>query len=155
MSAGFVAGEMIGLYGWRSVLYVGGILPIALVPLLLAGLPESIRHLVLEGTQPRRIRALLLRINPTATYAEDTQFIISEQHGGGVPVKYLFMDGRALATTTPRCWCSSGPWPSVTAEIEVSCSASLSSPRHRLPAPRPTTSRLWLHSAWCKRRERR
>ena len=96
--AGFVAGEMIGHYGWRSVLYVGGILPIALVPLLLAGLPESIRHLVLEGTQPRRIRALLLRINPTATYAEDTQFIISEQHGGGVPVKYLFMDGRALAT---------------------------------------------------------
>jgi MFS transporter, AAHS family, 4-hydroxybenzoate transporter len=96
--AGFVAGEMIGLYGWRSVLYVGGILPIALVLLLLARLPESIRHLVLEGKQARRIRAILVRINPTATYAEDTRFIVSEQHGSGVPVKYLFMDGRALAT---------------------------------------------------------
>src|SRR5438105_7164430 len=30
--AGFVAGLMIQPYGWRSVLYVGGILPIALVP---------------------------------------------------------------------------------------------------------------------------
>src|SRR5437660_12411742 len=54
--AGFIADPMIESYGWRSLLYVGGILPIALVPLLLIALPESIRHLVLHGTDPGRIR---------------------------------------------------------------------------------------------------
>src|ERR1700730_11623080 len=53
--AGFVSASMIPAFGWRSVLYLGGALPIALLPLLLAQLPEAIRHLVLQGHQAARI----------------------------------------------------------------------------------------------------
>src|SRR5712691_8441656 len=40
--AGFISAYLIPAFGWRSVLYLGGVLPIALVPLLLVSLPESI-----------------------------------------------------------------------------------------------------------------
>lgn len=96
--AGFVAGYLIEPYGWRSVLYVGGILPIALVPLLVIALPESIRHLVLRGTDTRRIRDILGRIDPALAFAEGTRFVIGEQRGHGVPVRHLFREGRAVPT---------------------------------------------------------
>jgi MFS transporter, AAHS family, 4-hydroxybenzoate transporter len=96
--AGFISAYLIPAFGWRSVLYLGGVLPIALVPLLLAQLPESIRHLVLQGNQTARIGAILSRINPALAFADGTRFAIAEQHGGGVPVAHLFREGRAVPT---------------------------------------------------------
>ena len=46
---GLVSAQMVGAYGWRSVLVLGGVLPIALLPLILVKLPESARFLVLEN----------------------------------------------------------------------------------------------------------
>ena len=37
---GLVSAQMVGAYGWRSVLVLGGVLPIALLPLILVKLPE-------------------------------------------------------------------------------------------------------------------
>src|SRR5580704_9772883 len=96
--AGFISTHLINAFGWRSVLYLGGVLPIALVPLLLAQLPESIRHLVLQGNQTARIASILSRINPALAFPAGTRFAIGEQHGGGVPVAHLFREGRAVAT---------------------------------------------------------
>jgi AAHS family 4-hydroxybenzoate transporter-like MFS transporter len=96
--AGFISAYLIPAFGWRSVLYLGGVLPIALVPLLLAQLPESIRHLVLRGDQAARIGTILARINPALAFAAGTRFTIGEQHGGGVPVGHLFREGRAAPT---------------------------------------------------------
>jgi AAHS family 4-hydroxybenzoate transporter-like MFS transporter len=96
--AGFISAYLIPAFGWRSVLYLGGVLPIALVPLLLAQLPESIRHLVLQGNQAARIASILSRINPALAFPAGTRFAIGEQHGGGVPVAHLFREGRAVAT---------------------------------------------------------
>src|SRR6516165_743532 len=62
--AGFISAYLIPAFGWRAMLYLGGALPIALVPLLLAELPESIRHLVLQGNQTTRIVGILSRISP-------------------------------------------------------------------------------------------
>jgi MFS transporter, AAHS family, 4-hydroxybenzoate transporter len=96
--AGFISAYLIPAFGWRSVLYLGGVLPIALVPLLLVQLPESIRHLVLQGNQAARIKDILSRINPALVFAGDTRFTIGEQHGHGVPVGHLFREGRAVPT---------------------------------------------------------
>jgi len=96
--AGFISGHMIQTFGWRSVLYLGGALPIALVPLLLVELPESIRHLVLQGNQTVRVAAILARISPARAFPEGTRFAIGEQHSHGVPVSHLLREGRAVPT---------------------------------------------------------
>jgi AAHS family 4-hydroxybenzoate transporter-like MFS transporter len=96
--AGFVSAFLIPAFGWRAMLYLGGVLPIALVPLLLVELPESIRHLVLQGNQTAQVAAILSRINRALVFPAGTRFAISEQHGHGVPVGHLFREGRALPT---------------------------------------------------------
>jgi AAHS family 4-hydroxybenzoate transporter-like MFS transporter len=96
--AGFVSAYLIPAFGWRSVLYLGGALPIALVPLLLAQLPESIRHLVLQGNQAGRIAGILSRINSSLAFPDGTRFTIGEGHGRGVPVGHLLREGRAVPT---------------------------------------------------------
>ncbi|HXW24161.1 MAG TPA: MFS transporter, partial [Xanthobacteraceae bacterium] len=96
--AGFVSAYMIPAFGWRAVLYLGGALPIALVPLLLAQLPESIRHLVVHGERAARVGAILSRIDPALAFADGTRFSIGEAHGRGVPVGHLFRERRAVPT---------------------------------------------------------
>jgi MFS transporter, AAHS family, 4-hydroxybenzoate transporter len=96
--AGFVSTHLINAFGWRAVLYLGGVLPIILIPLLLVELPESIRHLVLQGNQTARIGAILSRINPAFAFPPGTRFAIGEEHRHGVPVGHLFREGRAVPT---------------------------------------------------------
>ena len=50
--ASLVGGALIPIWGWRSVFYVGGILPIALALLLVKMLPESVRFLTVRGARP-------------------------------------------------------------------------------------------------------
>ena len=59
---GLGAGYMIPHYGWRSVLLVGGIIPLLLVPILAVALPESARLMALRGTRSDRIATVLGRV---------------------------------------------------------------------------------------------
>ena len=61
---GFLAAWMIPQFGWRSVLLLGGALPLVLSAILLIALPESVRHLVAKSAPAERIRAVLSRIAP-------------------------------------------------------------------------------------------
>jgi AAHS family 4-hydroxybenzoate transporter-like MFS transporter len=61
---GIVAAHMVPLYGWRSVLALGGALPLLLLPLLVWLLPESVRFLVLRGATHARVERILRRIAP-------------------------------------------------------------------------------------------
>jgi AAHS family 4-hydroxybenzoate transporter-like MFS transporter len=63
---GFLAAWMIPQWGWRSVLELGGAVPLVLALLLLLFLPESVRYMVAKGQPVERIRALLARISPRA-----------------------------------------------------------------------------------------
>lgn len=74
---GFLAAWMIPLLGWRSVLALGGALPLALSAVLLVALPESVRHLVAKGRSGERIRAVLGRIAPLP--AEIPSFTLGEK----------------------------------------------------------------------------
>ncbi len=95
---GFLSGWLIPHFGWQSVFIAGGVLPLALAPALIFVLPESIRHLVVSGTEPERIKSVLTRINPGATFAPRTRFVIAEEHKSGFTVRHLFSEGRALGT---------------------------------------------------------
>lgn len=59
---GFLAAWMIPEWGWRSVMLLGGVLPLVLVVALLWLLPESLRYMVAHGWPDERIRAVLKRL---------------------------------------------------------------------------------------------
>ncbi len=60
---GIVAAHMVPLYGWRSVLLIGGVLPLLVIPLLALLLPESAGFLVLRRKDQReRVERILRRI---------------------------------------------------------------------------------------------
>lgn len=74
---GFLAAWIIPLWGWRSVLILGGTVPLVLTLLLLLLLPESVRYLVAKAQPAARIRAVLARISPTI--GEATSFVLTEK----------------------------------------------------------------------------
>ena len=59
---GFVAAGLIPHWGWQSVLYVGGALPLIMLPLLYLFLPESARLMVTRGLSAERIGQMLGRV---------------------------------------------------------------------------------------------
>jgi MFS transporter, AAHS family, 4-hydroxybenzoate transporter len=74
---GFLAAWMIPQFGWRSVLILGGLLPLALVLAMMIVLPESVRYMVAKGQPVERIRAALIRISNSA--AQATSFVMTEK----------------------------------------------------------------------------
>src|SRR3954470_3310603 len=74
---GFLAAWMIPLWGWRSVLVLGGITPLVLMALLLLLLPESVRYMVAKHQPVERIRRVLRRVAPAASDA--ATFILTEK----------------------------------------------------------------------------
>ncbi|MDF0605688.1 aromatic acid/H+ symport family MFS transporter [Neisseriaceae bacterium TC5R-5] len=73
---GFLASWMIPHWGWRSVLLLGGLVPLLLLVLLWRYLPESVRFLVAQGRPQEQIRRTLARISPLALSANT--FVMSE-----------------------------------------------------------------------------
>ena len=99
---GFIAGYMIPHYGWRSVLLVGGITPLVLVPFLIAFLPESARYMSLHGFPSQRIAATLGRVTGQR-FSGDETFVSSEPKlATKRPIGVLFSDG--YAATTIALW---------------------------------------------------
>ncbi|MFV9669557.1 MFS transporter [Pantoea sp. KXB25] len=66
-SGGFAASWLLPRYDWHSVLLLGGILPLLVLPLLIRGLPESVRFLISRGAPAARIHAILDRMMPGKT----------------------------------------------------------------------------------------
>ena len=98
-ASGLVSAAIIPRWGWRSMFYVGGALPLVISILLIVLLPESIRFLAVKGKRPETVRRIMARIAPEAAagdinFAPPTQV---EKHRG-VPVKHLFTEGRAAGT---------------------------------------------------------
>jgi MFS transporter, AAHS family, 4-hydroxybenzoate transporter len=95
---GFIAAWLIPAYGWRSVFYLGGIVPLITAALMLAWLPESLQFLVLRGKQRSAITKWLKRIAPAVSVGPATRFIVPEENRRGMPVVHLFREGRAVGT---------------------------------------------------------
>ena len=66
---GFLAAWMIPQFGWRSVLMLGGVVPLLLAVAMALQLPESVRFMVARAQPVERIRAALSRISASAASA--------------------------------------------------------------------------------------
>ena len=95
---GFLASRMLPAYGWQSLFYLGGVLPLVLALLLLFALPESIGFLVDSGAPVERIGRVLRRVLPGTAFFDGARFVLNEKHEGGAPIKHLFDHGRAFGT---------------------------------------------------------
>jgi AAHS family 4-hydroxybenzoate transporter-like MFS transporter len=107
---GLVAAWLIPRFGWRSVFYFGGIVPLIVAVAMFRWLPESLQFLVLrakgggppkggpyrESAHLRRARAHLRRIDSSVPL--DAELVVAEESRGGVPAWHLFRSGRAPAT---------------------------------------------------------
>jgi AAHS family 4-hydroxybenzoate transporter-like MFS transporter len=95
---GSVAAKLITAYGWQIIFVIGGILPLILCPVLIAWLPESLSLLALDERSNGRLRALLMRIDPSAGFAADVGFTIAEETGKGFLLPQLFTNRRLVPT---------------------------------------------------------
>jgi AAHS family 4-hydroxybenzoate transporter-like MFS transporter len=111
---GLVAAWLIPQFGWRSVFYFGGGVPVVVAAAMYLWLPESLQFLVLRdksgppaggphnpraagGPHIQRAWQYARRIDPGLT-PETTRLVVSEERRGGVPAAHLFRSGRATAT---------------------------------------------------------
>jgi AAHS family 4-hydroxybenzoate transporter-like MFS transporter len=97
--AGFLASQIIDAFGWQSVFYVGGVLPILLSAVLVKTLPDSICFMVTRGAPSEDIRWLISRIYPTIEVPQDGHFLVEEEAAAGVAVWHLFTHNRMFGTT--------------------------------------------------------
>ena len=86
---GVAAAYIVASLGWRAVLVTGGLLPLALLPVLAWALPESVRYLVMQGGRAEQVRRTLQRIAPSPDLAE-ASFSVPEKKRAGFPVRHLF-----------------------------------------------------------------
>lgn len=95
---GLVSAQLMARFGWPVVFYLGGILPLMLLPFLALWLPESIRYLIARDAAPARKLAILRRLDPGTSYGNETRYILSEEKAEGSPISQLFTDGRGAGT---------------------------------------------------------
>jgi AAHS family 4-hydroxybenzoate transporter-like MFS transporter len=94
---GFISAWLIPLYGWQSVLILGGVMPLILAVVLIFLLPESVRYLVAKNKSQAQVATILRRIAPLPA---DPHFVLHET--GGMPDKtalgVIFSPRYALGT---------------------------------------------------------
>jgi AAHS family 4-hydroxybenzoate transporter-like MFS transporter len=98
VAAGFAAAELLPLYGWTSLLWVGGAFSIALAVILALALPESVSFLVRRESRFRRLAAVMRRIDRTLPIDADTRFTETRAETNRAAIVSLFRDGRMAGT---------------------------------------------------------
>jgi AAHS family 4-hydroxybenzoate transporter-like MFS transporter len=95
---GFVALWLIPLFGWRSVFYVGGGVPLVIAVAMYFSLPESLQFLAVRRTRLDLLAHWLKKLDPTMQVGPSTEYVSNEKARSGAPVKHLFSEGRTTVT---------------------------------------------------------
>ena len=95
---GFVATALIPAYGWQSVFYFGGAIPLIIGVIMLVALPESLQFMALRGRNPAKLARWLNQVDPSVKATPNDTFVVREENKAGVPIRHLFREGRAVAT---------------------------------------------------------
>jgi MFS transporter, AAHS family, 4-hydroxybenzoate transporter len=95
--SGVAAAHLVAAYGWRSVLVLGGVLPLVLAPALWTVLPESVRFLVARGARGACVAATLRRVAPDAVIPAGARFV-GARRPEQLPVRELFRRDLRMGT---------------------------------------------------------
>jgi AAHS family 4-hydroxybenzoate transporter-like MFS transporter len=96
--AGFVALWLIPLFGWRSMFFVGGAVPLVIAVAMFFTLPESLQFLAVRRTRLDVLAYWLKKLDPSMQIDANTRFISNEKAHAGVPIVHLFREGRSTVT---------------------------------------------------------
>ena len=101
MIAAFSASYLLPHFGWQSVYYIGGLVPVIIAFMVLLFLPESLHHLVRSGSKEAlsKAQSILSRIDKGLSGKEDLQLRVPEatkEKGGSI--RALFRGDRMLTT---------------------------------------------------------
>lgn len=89
---------VIPVWGWQSVFYVGGVLPLVLSAVLVRSLPESVRFLTVRRSNLQSVSRIMGRISPDWRNAPDGPLVAVDPKPRHMPVQALFTEGRAPGT---------------------------------------------------------
>jgi MFS transporter, AAHS family, 4-hydroxybenzoate transporter len=90
---------VIPTFGWQSVFYIGAVVPLIIAVVLIIWLPESIRFLLARNIRQDEVRRILEHIMPGDVPPPGVELVAPPDPAReGVPVKHLFMEGRAVPT---------------------------------------------------------
>jgi AAHS family 4-hydroxybenzoate transporter-like MFS transporter len=92
---GVLSARLIPTYGWSSVFLLGGAMPLVLLPLFIARIPESLQFLALRN-QPAMIQRILKQMG--AVQAWDPSAAPVQHQRPSVSLGKLFAPGTALGT---------------------------------------------------------
>ena len=95
---GFISAWLIPRFGWKSVFYFGGIVPIGIALLMYFFLPESLHFMVLRCKNEREVANSVRRIAPDIEHTTEVRYVTGEEERRGVPVLHLFRERRTLST---------------------------------------------------------
>jgi AAHS family 4-hydroxybenzoate transporter-like MFS transporter len=95
---GFVALWLIPLFGWRSVFFVGGAVPLVIAVAMFWALPESLQFLAVRRTRLDMLAYWLKRLDPSMQISDTTEFVSNEKAHAGMPIVHLFREGRTTVT---------------------------------------------------------
>jgi AAHS family 4-hydroxybenzoate transporter-like MFS transporter len=96
--AGLIAGRLMPAFGWVSVLWVGGAVPLALALAMWRWLPESPRFITLRDPADPRLPGLLRRLLGASAPPATARFTLQGEQLRRQPIRDLFSDGRAPST---------------------------------------------------------
>jgi AAHS family 4-hydroxybenzoate transporter-like MFS transporter len=85
-------------YGWQTVFFVGGAIPVLLSPVLILALPESLNYLVSRKTRGAEIARVLKKLAPGVQHSADSRFVMDQAYEKKVQVPELFRAGNASRT---------------------------------------------------------
>lgn len=98
MLAGAVSLWLIPAFGWRSMFFFGGGIPLVIGLLMAWGLPESLQFLAVKKTRLDQLARWLRQLDPRIAIDSTTRFVANEESRAGVPIVHLFHDGRGPTT---------------------------------------------------------
>jgi AAHS family benzoate transporter-like MFS transporter len=88
---------LIEAYGWQSVFFAAA-LPIALIPIILKSLPESMPFLLAKG-DTQALKRIASSLEPGYRPAATDCFAVpAEDKADSAPIRHLFHEGRAFST---------------------------------------------------------
>ncbi len=91
---GMASARIIPGYGWEAVFILGGVLPLLLIPVIMAGLPESLRYLIKRQDQPEKVSKVISHFGPELGNLDVSRIRLPEIGAAKQPVRNLFSADR-------------------------------------------------------------
>lgn len=89
-AAGILTGQLIEGIGWHGLFMIGGIAPLAVLPLMMLWVPESPQFLLVSGKTQEKVREALGKIGITPPAGVDVALASPAAQGGAGGVRALF-----------------------------------------------------------------